>query len=432
MRQRTGPGGKLARVAVGAIAAVALAGAWPAAGGALPAARAGAARQIEFWTISLSPFFDNEMRQLASEFEASHPGVQVKWTDVPIQAIQQKLLSAIAAGTAPDVVNLNSDTAVQLYQQGALLDLGKYAPKQAWSVYFPRALATFKDGDVIYGAPWYWAPKVMAYNVEIFRKAGLDPERPPTTVEGMIEAAKRIKDKTGLYGFMPNINGVNFLFVFQEAGLPVLDENGSRALFNSPEHVKLVEQYADLFKQDYIPEDTMRRGYLGATELYTAGRLGMLLTGPQFLIRVQKDNPAIYESTRAAAYPLDKGRVIHTPLMGFSVPVNTRNKELAVEFALFATDDAHQLAFAKASNTFPSTIKAARDSFFTKGGPTAADQARVADAAQLQYAQDLTVHVPNASKLFKAFKDNVEAAFFGGKPVKQALDEIVRIWNAEL
>ena len=190
--------------------------------------------------------------------------------------------------------------------------------------------------------------------------------------------------------------------------------------------------YIDLMREDYIPEDTMRRGYLGATELYSAGRLGMLTTGPQFLIRVANDNPAVYEVTRATAYPLDAGQVIHTPLMGFMVPVNARNKALAVEFALFATNDANQLAFAKASNTFPSTIEAAKDPYFTTPGPTAADQARVADAAQLQYAKDLTIQVPNATRLFTAFKDNIEAAFFGGKPAKEALDEIVRIWNTEL
>lgn len=391
-----------------------------------------AAEEVEFWTISLSPFFDKQMKQLAADFEASHPGVTVKWTDVPIQAMQQKLLSAIAAGTAPDVVNLNSDMAVQLYQQGALLALNEHAAAEAFKVYFPRALETFTDGDVIYGVPWYWAPKVMAYNTEIFRKAGLDPDNPPRTVQGVIDAAKQIKDRTGLYGFMPNINGVNFLFVFQEAGLPILSPDRSRAVFNSPEHVRVLQTYIDLFKNDYIPEDTMRRGYLGATELYSAAKLGMLITGPQFLIRVANDNPAVYKITRAAVYPLDKGQVIHTPLMGFSVPVNTPNKTLAVEFALFATNDANQLAFAKASNTFPSTIKAAEDPFFTTPGPTAADEARVADAAQLRYAKDLTVHVPNASKLFKAFKDHIEAAFFSGKPAQQALDEVVQIWNAEL
>lgn len=387
---------------------------------------------IEFWTLSLSPFFDAQMKQLADDFEKANPGIKVKWVDVPYSAAQQKLLSAIAAGNPPDVVNLSSDMTIQLYQQGALAPLSDYAPAKAFSVYFPRALDTFTYDGKVYGTPWYWAPKVMAYNTEIFKKAGLDPNKPPKTIPEMIDAAKKIKDKTGMYGFMPNINGVNFLYLFQEAGLPILDKSGHKAVFNSPAHVKLLQSYIDLYKQDYMPEDTMRRGYIGATELYGAGKLGMLLTGPQFLIRVEKDNKQVYDVTRAAAYPLDKGEVIHTPLMGLSVPANARHKEEAVKFALFATNDANQLAFAKASNTFPSTIKAAEDPFFTTGGPTAADEARVADAKQLKYAKDLTVVVPDSSKLFKAFKDNIEAAFFGSKSAQEALDDTVKIWNASL
>lgn len=393
-----------------------------------------AATQIEFWTLSLSPTFDKQMKELAADFEATHAGVKVKWTDVPGNAIQQKLLSAIAAGNPPDAVNLSSDMALQLFQQGALAELNEFAGREAFNVYFPKALTTFTDREsgVIFGVPWYWAPKVLAYNSEIFKKAGLDPNHRISTVQEMIAAAKQIKDRTGMYGFMPNINNISFLFLFQEAGLPILNAERTRAIFNSPEHVALVQSYVDLFKKNYIPEDTMRRGYLGATELFSAGKLGMLLTGPQFLIRVANDNRAVYEITRATAYPLDAGKVIHTPLMGFLVPANARNKKLGVEFALFATNDANQLAFAKSSNTFPSTIKASQDPFFTTGGPTAADQARVADAAQLKFAQDLTVQVPDSAKLFKAFKDNMEAAFFGSKPVQEALDEAARIWNASL
>jgi putative chitobiose transport system substrate-binding protein len=44
----------------------------------------------------------------------------------------------------------------------------------------------------------------------------------------------------------------------------------------------------------------------------------------------------------------------------------------------------------------------------------------------------LNVPVPNASELNKSFKDNIEAAIFGQKSAKQALDDIVKVWNANL
>ena len=386
--------------------------------------------QVEFWTISLAPLFNDEMNRLVAQFEKENPNVELKWVDVPATAMEQKLLAAVASGRPPAAVNLSSDMAVKLVQQGALeaLDLSAAQKK----LYFPSPLNTFTFDGKVMGVPWYWAPKVVAYNTEIFRKAGLDPNNPPRTIQTLIAAAKQIKDRTGMYGFMPNINGINMLFLFQEAGLPIL--KGDKAVFNSPEHVKLLQTYVDLYKKGYIPEDTMRRGFTAATELFSAGKLGMLITGPQFILRVANDNKAIYDITKVAPYPINiAGNVIHTPLMGFTVPKGVRDKALAQKLALFLTNDVNQLQFSKVTKTtFPSTVKASTDKFFKQGGNNATDQGKLVSSTELKKAKDLTLVYPDASKLNKVFKDNVEAAMAGQKSAKQALDDIVKAWNASL
>ncbi len=388
--------------------------------------------QLEFWTISLAPLFNDEMNRLVAQFEKENPTVELKWVDVPATAMEQKLLASVAAGRPPAAVNLSSDMTVKLVQQGALeaLDLSAAQKK----LYFPSPLNTFTYDGKVMGVPWYWAPKVVAYNTEIFRKAGLDPANPPRTIQTLIAAAKQIKDRTGMYGFMPNINGISMLYVFQEAGLPILDKSGSKAVFNSPEHVKLLQTYVDLYKKGYIPEDTMRRGFTAATELYSAGKLGMLITGPQFILRVQNDNKAIFDQTRVAPYPINiAGNVIHTGLMGFMVPKGVKDKALAQKLALFLTNDVNQLQFSKVTKTtFPSTVKASGDKFFKQGGSDAVSQGRLVASTELKRAKDLTLVYPDASKLNKVFKDNVEAAMAGQKSAKQALDDIVKAWNASL
>ncbi|GGR82385.1 ABC transporter substrate-binding protein [Deinococcus sedimenti] len=388
--------------------------------------------QLEFWTISLAPLFNDEMNRLVAQFEKENPTVELKWVDVPATAMEQKLLASVAAGRPPAAVNLSSDMTVKLVQQGALeaLDLSAAQKK----LYFASPLNTFTYDGKVMGVPWYWAPKVVAYNTEIFRKAGLDPANPPRTIQTLIAAAKQIKDKTGMYGFMPNINGISMLYVFQEAGLPILDKSGSKAVFNSPEHVKLLQTYVDLYKKGYIPEDTMRRGFTAATELYSAGKLGMLITGPQFILRVQNDNKAIFDQTRVAPYPINiAGNVIHTGLMGFMVPKGVKDKALAQKLALFLTNDVNQLQFSKVTKTtFPSTVKASGDKFFKQGGSDAVSQGRLVASTELKRAKDLTLVYPDASKLNKVFKDNVEAAMAGQKSAKQALDDIVKAWNASL
>lgn len=388
--------------------------------------------QLEFWTISLAPLFNDEMNRLVTQFEKENPTVELKWVDVPASAMEQKLLAAVASGRPPTAVNLSSDMTVKLVEQGALepLDLNA-AQKKA---YFASPLGTFTFDGKVMGVPWYWAPKVVAYNTDLFRKAGLDPSNPPRTIQTMMAAAKTIKDKTGNYGFMPNINGTNMLYLFQEAGLPIFDKSGGKAVFNSPEHVKLVQQYVDLYRAGYIPEDTMRRGFTAATELYSSGKLAMLITGPQFILRVANDNKAVYDVTKVAPYPINiAGNVIHTPLMGFTVPKGVKDKALAQKLALFLTNDVNQLQFSKVTKTtFPSTVKASADKFFKQGGSNAIDQGKLVSSTELKKAKDLTLVYPEASKLNKVFKDNMEAAMAGQKTVKAALDEIVKAWNAAL
>ncbi|OOV11958.1 sugar ABC transporter substrate-binding protein [Deinococcus sp. LM3] len=389
--------------------------------------------QVEFWTISLAPLFNDEMERLATQFEQQNPNVDVKWVDVPANAIEQKLLAAVAAGRPPAVVNLNADMIVKLQQQGALETMNGVG-QTVLNTYFKGALNTFTVDGKVYGLPWYWSPKVVAYNTDLFRKAGLDPNNPPRTMQTLIAAAKQIKDKTGMYGFVPNINNLGFLYMFQEAGLPILSKDGKKAVFNSPQHVRMVQQYADLYKKGYIPEDTMRRGFTAATELYGAGKLGMLITGPQFILRVENDNKTVYGLTKVGPYPLDlAGNVIHTPLMAMSMPKGVQNRDVALKLASFLTNDASQLAFSKVTKTtFPSTQKSSRDAYFQKAGASAVEQGRLQAARQLRRAQDLTVVVPDASKLFKAFKDNMEAAMAGTKSAKEALDDAVKVWNASL
>src|SRR5207253_4384508 len=82
-----------------------------------------------------------------------------------------------------------------------------------------------------YGIPWYIAPPVLIYNSELFKKAGLNVLVPPATEDAMIEAAKRVKDRTHVYGFMPPLDGTRLMYLFLENGLPVLSENGRLAVF---------------------------------------------------------------------------------------------------------------------------------------------------------------------------------------------------------
>lgn len=387
---------------------------------------------LEFWTIALQPFFNDYINGLIAAYERAKPGVKVRWVDVQFGAIEQKLLAALAGGVAPDVVNLNTEMTVRLAERDALVDMDTAVPADARARYFEGLWRSTQFRGRTYGLPWYVVPNVIAYNAAIYRRAGLNPSEPPQTEEEMIQHARTIKDRTKIYGFMPNVDGVRMLHRFQENGLPILSADSKRAVFNSPEHVRYLARYVEIFKEDYFPEDTLRRGFLGATERYSAGQLGMLITGPQFLLRVKRDNPEVYAQTFVAPYPKGKGNTLHLATMAVTVPRASRNAAAAVDFALFVTNDANQLEFSKQVVVFPSTRQAAADPFFRRGGAGPEDVARKVAAADLSSARDLSIIIPHAGDLFRIFREAVESAFYGKRTPKDALDWAVRQWNARL
>jgi putative chitobiose transport system substrate-binding protein len=390
---------------------------------------------IEFWTISLRPFFDSYMLDLIARYEADHPNVKINWVDVQYQALEQKLLAALAGGVPPDVVNLNTELTVRLAMRNALVDMDASVSADLKARYFEGLWKSTAVNGRTYGIPWYVVPSVIALNAEIFRNAGLDPTKPPKSEDEMIAYAKVIRDtlgKSGVYGFMPNVDGIRMLHRFQENGLPILSMDGKTAVFNSPQHVAYLAKYVELYKAGYFPEDALRRGYLGATERYSAGTLAMLTTGPQFLLRVKNDNPAVYHQTLVAPYPKGNGNVLHLAVMTVAVPKSSKHKREAVDFALFLTNDANQLEFSKRVVIFPSTKAAAADPFFSAGGPSPEDMARKIAAQELPYTRDLSVIIPNSDELFRAFKDAIEGAFLGKRTPKEALDWAVGEWNKKL
>jgi putative chitobiose transport system substrate-binding protein len=388
--------------------------------------------QLEFWTIALQPLLTAHVQGMIGRYEHAHPGVHVRWIDLQLQALDQKLLAAIAGGVAPDVVNLNTELTIRMAQAHALVDMDVAVPAAARARYFPNIWASLRIQERAYGIPWYVEPDVLAYNRTLFRRAGLDPAHPPATMDAFIQTAVTIKQKTGVYGFMPNVDTIRLLTLFQEEGLPVLSTDRRRAVYDSPAHVTLLARYVDLFKRDMFPADTLQRGYLGATERYAAGQLAMLVTGPEFLLRVRSDGPDVYRETLVTAAPLGRGHVVDLPTMDLAVPLASHHRAEAVDFALFVTNDENQFAFSHVVAAFPSTRAAAADPYFTLPGTTPEDRGRSIASRELGIARDLTVVTPHSDELFRIFREAVENAFFGRMTPQQALSWAAKEWNSRL
>lgn len=401
----------------------------------LPAAAVAAPAQqkIEFWTFSMKPKFTPFFESVVRRYEADNPGIKVEWVDFPWDVIQTKLVTRIVAGTPPALVNLNLPWADEYARDGLLLPVDDLLGS-ARASYIPALLEDLRFKGRTYGFPMYSNVAIVAYNTAIFKAAGLT--RAPNSLDEQLAFARQIYARTGKAGFSPALSKIDGMFMQQ--GLAVIADG--RAVFNSPQHVALVQKLAATYKAGGLLKEGLfaEDNFPAVVDAYQGGRLGMLLAPPTALRRIELDARDIYAITEVAAAPLgptgvaDGGWLIH-----FAIPKGVDAKLLPAvgKFARYLTDDQNQLTFAKQASVFPTTVKAAADPYFVNVAPGAgaAQKAVAAGAQSMAHARTLYVAgIDDYDELRRFLVKAVEAGVTGKQDVKQALDQACAIWNKKL
>lgn len=388
-------------------------------------------QEVEFWTMQLQPQFTDYFNKLIAGFETENPGVKVRWVDVPWSAMESKILAAVSAKTAPDVVNLNPDFASLLAGRNAWMELDAKVPAAVRSQYLPNIWKASTLNGKSFGIPWYLTTQVTIYNTELFKKAGLS--KPPATYQELAQVAKQIKEKTGKYAFFTTFvpeDSAEVLQSFVQMGVPLVDDQG-KAIFNTPQGKAVFQYWVDLYQNKLLPQEVLTQGHRRAIELYQAGETAVLGSGPQFLKAIAQNAPAIAQVSASAPQITGGTGKKTVAVMNLVIPRDAKQPDRAVKFALYVTNDRNQLAFAKAANVLPSTVTALQDDYFktipTDASP--ADRARVVSASQMKEAEILIPPMKDIKQLQKVIYDNLQAAMLGEKSVDQAVADAAKTWN---
>jgi len=387
--------------------------------------------EVEFWTMQLSPKFDDYFNQLIAEFEAENPDTTVNWIDVPGSDMETKILAAVSAGNAPDVVNLNPNFASQLATEGVWLTLDDKLSEEEKAVYLPKIFeATQINGDS-FGFPWYLTARVTLYNTDIFEEAGVT--EPPATFEELADVAQEIKDKTGKYAFFISFvpeDAADVLQSFIQMGVPLVDDEGNAA-FNTDAGKAVFQYWTDLYQQELLPREVLTQGHQQAIQLYQSGETAILASGAEFLSTIETNAPDIAAATQSAPQISGSTGKKNVAAMDLVIPESTDVQEAALKFATFVTNDENQLEFAKEANVLPSTVNAMSDSYFTDlpDGASPVEVARSVSASQLDDAAVLIPAMEDVKTLQKVIYDNLQAAMLNEKTVDEAVADAADEWN---
>jgi len=385
--------------------------------------------KIVFWTMQLKPTFDEYMTQLIADFSQENPNAQVEWVDVPWADMEQKILSAIASNTAPDVANLNPQFATKLAEKNALVDMQTAISSQDQALYFPNIWKANQLAGTTFGLPWYVSTDVTIYNRNLFAQAGIT--QPPKTYEELAIAAQQLKSKTGKYAFMLTMDGSQVLESMVQMGMELLQPDG-KAGFNTDAGKTAFNYWVELFERQLIPREILTEGHRKAIELYQAGELAILITGPQFLKLVAQNAPDIAKVSDVSVQISGSTGKKSAAVMNVVVPKASRSPELALKFATYLTNDINQLSFSKVENSLPSTVKAAADPYFLqlpKNAPPFT-RARIISAAQLLQSEVLIPPVKNLENLRKIIYEELQLAMLKQKSSNEAIASAAQRWDS--
>jgi multiple sugar transport system substrate-binding protein len=233
--------------------------------------------------------------QLVCDWNAANADKKINLSYIPHAEMVGKIAQGIASGEVPDLMGMDLIYAPQFENAQQLTDVTdmiKDWPELKTASPGHMTVATFNDR--LYGVPLYADVSALFYNKTLFKKAGLDDNKPPTSLEELRKYADTITklggDTKGYY--LPgNCAGCNIFTVgplLWASGVQIeAGKCGDEPLVG--DNLKSVLQWLrDMAKSGNVPDSA--RAETGDTfaEQFGTGKIGMMGTG-NFNITLARD-----------------------------------------------------------------------------------------------------------------------------------------------
>ncbi|WP_211658343.1 ABC transporter substrate-binding protein [Phytoactinopolyspora halophila] len=195
-----------------------------------------------------------------ADFEAEHEDIELDIELQPWEGRQEKVTTALASGSGPDIILLIPDQLPQYVEQDALLPVDEVVNGSEVELLPDAVEAMTVDGQV-YSVPIYQTVNTTSYNTAVLEEAGIS--EPPTTWDEMLEAAPKLADEgfaTLDYAGNPEETlNLTFYPLLWQAGGSVFSEDGTEVAFDGPEGVAALQFLLDLQEAGGLASDVVTK-----------------------------------------------------------------------------------------------------------------------------------------------------------------------------
>lgn len=149
---------------------------------------------LTFW-YGLSGENGKQLENLVNAYNASQSKVKVSVVQGSYEGNYDKYLQS-GQDSRPDLLQVPEYTMQGIADTKSTVPVGKCITSDGYdtSAFLPTALATYATQGMQYAMPFNISNPVLFYNKKVFAAAGLDPNKPPTSLDEVREYSKKIVD----------------------------------------------------------------------------------------------------------------------------------------------------------------------------------------------------------------------------------------------
>ncbi|MCI4427913.1 MAG: ABC transporter substrate-binding protein [Burkholderiales bacterium] len=369
--------------------------------------------------------------QYAADFNKENPTIKV----APIYAGSYqdtivKALTAHKAGTPPVASVLLSTDTFTLIDEDAVVPIDNFiktADDKAWIGSFYKAfLLNGQIGGKTWGVPFQRSTIVLYWNKELFKEAGLDPNKAPATWAEMVDMATRLtkKDAAGKvtqYGIQVPSSGFPY-WLFQgfttQNDVILANEAGNQVHYDDPKVIEALQFWVDLSrKQGVHPAGVVEWGT--TPKDFMEKKVAMIWTTTGNLTNIRSNAKFDFG---VAMLPAGKKRGSPTGGGNFFIfkKATPAQQEAAFKFARWLTTPERAAQWG-IDTGYVAVTPAAWD--------TPAMKKYAADFAPASVARDQLPHAVaelsthDNQRVTKALNDGLQAALTGAKTPEQAMKD---------
>lgn len=285
----------------------------------------------------LTPHF-----KIIEQFEATNPDIQVQLEPVGSGDYYARILTQIAAGDPPDLLQIGDDAVPRFVDAGAFIPLDDYITNGEHpldtSIYLPGVLEPGRWNGKQYLLPKDFSPLAVYYNKKLFDEAGVPYPQDGWTWQEFLDTAKQLTKtdaagKVTQWGVqLPGPWTTGFEYWVSAAGGKLISEDGSTftGYMDSPEVQEAVQFYADLYNKEKVaPLPADMNSFGGGNTEFENGTAAMRIFGrwPQAGLR---QNPNI--DLGVVGMPVGEQRANVLFWGGFGISALSQDKEATWRF----------------------------------------------------------------------------------------------------